>query len=208
MASAESPVFSIFEILEQILLHCVMSKDERTIGAKHQQKTGLRDPGKGIAFLLVSGCRVNKWWHETITNSSPLQQAMFLKRKTVPAGLLLNPLIGRIARTVTSVQEDDKAPKTWRKMLVVQTSESEVVLQGTHFSGRGNSLTQEVTFKGDVRMNVFATWIAEPAFSISCQKVDGHKAPVMVLKQVTCMKRGDGALSNLTSIRLDGCYCV
>jgi hypothetical protein len=155
----------------------------------------MRDPGRGITFLLVSGYRVNRYWHATITKSLPLQQAMFLKPKSVPAGLLLNPLIGRIARTVTSVQEDEKASQTWHKMLVVQTSESQIVLQSKHFSGGGYYSTIDVSFAGDVLMVVFATWISKSPFPISFRKWDRYETPVIVLERDNCTKRGIGEIS-------------
>lgn len=200
MAPTESPISFIYEILQQILLHCITPEDERNtttshLDARYQQTSKLRDPGSGIAFLLVSGCRVNKFWNETINTSSPLQQAMFLKPDFVSAGLRLNPLIGRVARDISSVQEDDKAQQTWHKMLVVQTSESQVALQSKYFSGGGYFTTFDVSFAGSVRMDVFATWIAGPGFSVYCQKMEGHESPVLTLEFGNCMKRGIGEVS-------------
>jgi hypothetical protein len=200
MAPATSLVFSTFEILEQILIYYVMFEDEQTtttsfVHAKYWPKTKWQDLGRGITSLLVSACRVNRYWHDTIANSLPLQQTMFFTPKRVPAGLLLNPLVGRIAQAVTSVQEDDTLSPTWHKMLVVQASESQVVLQGKHFCGGGYYSTIDVFFASDVRMKVFATWIASPKFSVSCRRVEGHIAPVMALESDNCMKHGIGEVS-------------
>jgi hypothetical protein len=194
MAPATSHAFSTFENLEQILLHYAVFEDEQTtttgfLHAKHRPETKWRHLGRGITRLLVSACRVNWYRHETITKSLSLQQIMFFKQKSVPAGLLLNPLIGRIAQTVTSVQEDDTLSPTWHKMLAVQTSESQVVLQGKHFSSGGYYSTIDVSFASDVRIRVLATWIASPRFSVSCQRVEGQIAPVMALESDNCMKR-------------------
>jgi hypothetical protein len=191
---ATSPVFSIFEILEQILLH-VVSKDEWTTTtghAKYQPKTKLRDPGRGIAFLLVSGCRVNKYWNDVITGSAPLKQAMFLQQNPSQRGLLLNPLIGRIARIVTSPEKDDKGLESWRKMLVVQTSESQIDLHGKYFSGGGYYTAHQVTFAGGVRMDVFATWIASPKFAVVHRWAELYERHVLDLEFDNCIKRGSG----------------
>jgi hypothetical protein len=203
---ATSSVFSIFEILEQILLH-VVSEDEWTSTTghtKYQPKTKLRDSGRGITFLFVSGCRVNKYWNETITKSAPLQQAMFLQRNPSQRGLLVNPLIGRIAQIVTSPEKDDKDFKSWHKMLVVQTLKLQVALHGKHMNGGGYYTTYEVSFAGDVRMDVFATWIANPRFAVVCQKLDEHKTPVLDLEFDNCMQRGTGEVSYEATSRAGG----
>jgi hypothetical protein len=195
-----SPVFFTFEILKEILLYYVMFVSEQTITggflvAKHRRDTKSQGSYRGITSLLVSAFRVNRYWHETITSSLPLQQTMFFKPKSDPAGLSLNPIIGRIAQIVTSVQEDAALSPTWHKMLGVQASDSQVVLRGKHFSGGGYYSTIDVSFVGDMRMKVFATWIASPKFSVTWQRVKGHIAPVIALELDNCMKRGTGEVS-------------
>jgi hypothetical protein len=212
-----SSVLTLTELLEQILLHCVLSEDTwithlGEIGAMNPPKTKLRDYGTGIAFLLISGCRVNKFWRTTIQGSPQLQEAMFFKPRSISVGLTLNPLMGRITRAVTSVQEDNKAFQTWQKMLVVHTSKSQVVLQAEEHGYGGYYSVLDVTFAGDVRMDTFVTWISKPEFALSCREVDGYKAPVMILKRDNCIKRGVGEISykssdtGLSSLRITFCH--
>jgi hypothetical protein len=204
---ATSSVLSVLfltELLEQILLHCALSEDTwithlGEIGAMNPPKTKLRDYGTGIAFLLISGCRVNKFWRATIQGSPQLQEAMFFKSRSISVGLTLNPLMGRIIRAVTSVQEDDEAFQSWHKMLVVHTSKSQVVLQAEEHGYGGYYCIVNVTFAGNVCMNTFVTWISKPAFALSCREVDGYKAPVMILKTDNCIKRGIGEISYKSS---------
>jgi hypothetical protein len=197
MVQATSQVFLIYEILEQILLHCVsfehtLLDSTSEVNERSTSKTQLWDHGSGIVFLLVSGRRVAKFWHEMISklSSIQLQRAMFFSPKPYPIGFTLNPLITRIIKDVTSAQESSHPARTWHDMLLVDTLEPQVFLQGKSYFGGSYCDDHNVCFAGNVRMDVFATWILKPAFAISWQKV-----PIIVMERANCMKRGEGEIS-------------